>query len=49
MADALIEGNQGEDEVAEEDFVDEENVTAENAPSLEEMVDVVEGNNQSAE
>ena len=49
MADALIEGNQGEDEVVEEDFEEDENTAVADTPSLEEMVDVVEGNNQSAE
>ncbi|MDN6639519.1 MAG: 30S ribosomal protein S2 [Tetragenococcus sp.] len=49
MADALIEGNQGEDEVSEEDFQEDENAAVADTPSLEEMVDVVEGNNQSAE
>jgi small subunit ribosomal protein S2 len=46
MADAFIEGNQGEDQVVEEDFVAE---SAENATSIEEIVDVVEGDNASAE
>src|SRR5699024_10720133 len=46
MADALIEGNQGEDEVSEEDFAAD--ATSEDAPSIEEIVDVVEGDNQSA-
>lgn len=50
MADALIEGNQGEDEVEEEDFEADENTEeVAGTPSIEEMVDVVEGNNQSAE
>jgi small subunit ribosomal protein S2 len=44
MADAFIEGNQGEDQVVEEDFVAEEAAT-----SIEEIVDVVEGDNASAE
>ena len=44
MADAFIEGNQGEDQVVEEDFVVENNAT-----SIEEIVDVVEGDNTSAE
>lgn len=47
MADALIEGNQGEDQVVEETFVNE---TAGNAASIEEIVDVVEGSgSQSVE
>ena len=41
MADAFIEANQGQDQVAEEDFVVE--VDVENATSIEEIVDVVEG------
>jgi len=45
MADAFIEGNQGEDQATEELFVEE---TPE-ATSIEEIVDVVEGNNESAE
>ena len=44
MADAFIEGNQGEDQATEELFVEE---TPE-ATSIEEIVDV-EGNNESAE
>ena len=44
MADAFIEGNQGKDQVVEEDFVAEEAAT-----SIEEIVDVVEGDNASAE
>ena len=44
MADAFIEGNQGEDQVVEEDFVAENTAT-----SIEEIVDVVEGDNSSAE
>jgi small subunit ribosomal protein S2 len=44
MADAFIEGNQGEDQVVEEDFVAEEAAT-----SIEEIVDVEEGDNASAE
>ncbi len=48
MADALIEGNQGEDQVEEQDFVAEEAGNAEEAPSIEEIVDVVEGDNSSA-
>ena len=43
MADAFIEANQGQDQVAEEDFVVE--VDVENATSIEEIVDVVEGDN----
>jgi len=46
MADAFIEGNQGEDQVGEEDFSAE---STENATSIEEIVDVVEGDNVSAE
>jgi len=46
MADAFIEGNQGEDQVAEEDFAAE---STENATSIEEIVDVVEGDNASTE
>ena len=45
MADAFIEGNQGEDQATEELFVEE---TPE-PTSIEEIVDVVEGNNESAE
>ena len=44
MADALIEGNQGEDQVVEETFVSED---AEGTTSIEEIVDVVEGDNQA--
>lgn len=46
MADAFIEGNQGEDQVVEEDFVAE---SEGEATSIEEIVDVVEGDNESAE
>ncbi|MFD2728345.1 30S ribosomal protein S2 [Enterococcus camelliae] len=46
MADAFIEGNQGEDQVVEEDFVVEPEGEA---TSIEEIVDVVEGDNESAE
>lgn len=46
MADAFIEGNQGEDQVAEEDFVAEDGGQA---TSIEEIVDVVEGDNASTE
>ena len=46
MADAFIEGNQGEDQVVEDDFSAE---STENATSIEEIVDVVEGDNVSAE
>ena len=42
MADAFIEGNQGEDQVVEEDFSAE---STENATSIEEIVEVVEGDN----
>lgn len=44
MADAFIEGNQGEDQVVEGDFAAEGEAT-----SIEEIVDVVEGDNGSAE
>ena len=44
MADAMIEGNQGEDEVVEETFTAEAPATTETA-SIEEIVEVVEGNN----
>ena len=47
MADAFIEGNQGEDQVVEEDFAAEANT--ENTTSIEEIVDVVEGDNASEE
>ena len=43
---AMVEGNQGEDQVVEEDFSAE---STENATSIEEIVDVVEGDNVSAE
>lgn len=43
MADAFIEGNQGEDQVGENDFVAEDAAT-----SIEEIVDVVEGDNAPA-
>jgi len=46
MADAFIEGNQGEDQVAEADFATEEGGQA---TSIEEIVDVVEGDNASTE
>ncbi|MFC4771248.1 30S ribosomal protein S2 [Enterococcus hermanniensis] len=46
MADAFIEGNQGEDQVAEADFATEDGGQA---TSIEEIVDVVEGNNNSTE
>jgi small subunit ribosomal protein S2 len=42
MADAFIEGNQGEDQVVEEDFAAENEG---NETSIEEIVDVVEGDN----
>lgn len=45
MADAFIEGNQGEDQEVEELFVEE---TTEDATSIEEIVDVVEGDNTEA-
>ncbi len=44
MADAMIEGNQGEDEVVEETFTAEAPAATETA-SIEEIVEVVEGNN----
>ena len=47
MADAFIEGNQGEDQVVEADFAAEANT--ENTTSIEEIVDVVEGDNASEE
>jgi small subunit ribosomal protein S2 len=43
MADAFIEGNQGEDQVVEEAFVAEDGQTAD---SIEEIVEVVEGDNE---
>lgn len=49
MADAFIEGNQGEDQVVAEDFASDEAENVEEAPSIEEIVDVVEGDNSSAE
>lgn len=48
MADAFIEGRQGEDDVVEETFVDDTEAEAEEAPkaeSMEEIVEVVEGDN----
>jgi small subunit ribosomal protein S2 len=45
MADAFIEGNQGEDQVVEEDFA----AKGEKVTSIEEIVDVVEGDNASTE
>jgi small subunit ribosomal protein S2 len=42
MADAIIEGNQGEDAVAAEDFAAEEGAEA---ASIEELTEIVEGNN----
>ena len=45
MADAFIEGNQGEDQAVEELFVEE---TPEEATSIEEIVEVVEGANEDA-
>lgn len=42
MADAIIEGNQGEDAVAAEDFAAED---ADKAASIEELTEIVEGNN----
>lgn len=47
MADAFIEGNQGEDQVVVEEFVAVE--ATDEATSIEEIVDVVEGDNASAE
>ncbi|MDR2464825.1 MAG: 30S ribosomal protein S2, partial [Streptococcaceae bacterium] len=43
MADAFIEGNQGEDAIVEEVFVSE---TGQTADSIEEIVEVVEGDNE---
>ena len=45
MADAFIEGNQGEDQAVEELFVEE---TTDEATSIEAIVDVVEGDNSEA-
>lgn len=42
MADAIIEGNQGEDAVSADDFVTE---GADKAASIEELTEIVEGNN----
>ncbi|GAK30446.1 30S ribosomal protein S2 [Weissella oryzae SG25] len=42
MADAIIEGNQGEDAVAAEDF---DNEGSDKAASIEELTEIVEGNN----
>ena len=42
MADALIEGNQGEDAVSADDFAAE---GADKAASIEELTEIVEGNN----
>ena len=47
MADAFIEGNQGEDQEVVEEALFE--TTEENATSIEEIVEVVEGDNASAE
>lgn len=47
MADAFIEGRQGEDEVAEETFTKPGEEKVVGTPSLEEIVDVVEGDNQT--
>ncbi len=44
MADAMIEGNQGEDEVVEETFTAEAPATNETA-TIEEIVEAVEGDN----
>jgi small subunit ribosomal protein S2 len=46
MADAFIEGNQGEDQVVEEDICSRK---LKNATSIEEIVDVVEGDNASTD
>ncbi|MGL5300707.1 MAG: 30S ribosomal protein S2, partial [Weissella confusa] len=42
MADAIIEGNQGEDAVSADDFATE---GADKAASIEELTEIVEGNN----
>ena len=42
MADAIIEGNQGEDAVSADDFAAE---GADKAASIEELTEIVEGNN----
>src|SRR5699024_4932752 len=42
MADAFVEGRQGEDDIVEESFVAETN---DEATSIEEIVEVVEGDN----
>ena len=47
MADAFIEGNQGEEQEVVEEVLFE--TTEENATSIEEIVEVVEGDNASAE
>ncbi|MGY3749188.1 30S ribosomal protein S2 [Vagococcus acidifermentans] len=44
MADALVEGRQGEDEIAEETFASDDSDVQE-AASIEEIVEVVEGDN----
>ena len=44
MADAIIEGNQGEDAVSADDFAAE---GADKAASIEELTEIVEGNNLS--
>ncbi|MBV7389959.1 MULTISPECIES: 30S ribosomal protein S2 [Enterococcus] len=46
MADAFIEGNQGEDQIGAEDFATE---AGEQATSIEEIVEAVEGDNATTE
>lgn len=45
MADAMIEGRQGEDEIVEETFVAETTGASTETASIEEIVEVVEGDN----
>ena len=45
MADAMIEGRQGEDEIVEETFVAETKEASTETASIEEIVEVVEGDN----
>lgn len=45
MADAMIEGRQGEDEIVEETFVAETTEASTETASIEEIVEVVEGDN----
>lgn len=45
MADAMIEGRQGEDEIVEETFVAETTEASAETASIEEIVEVVEGDN----